>query len=116
MQRSTKSSPLWIQNLSVVSYAILLNKLVTRSITTGHGNPSRTSLMPTTQLLSSTRNIHLHHVTSLGISTIIPSLNFTTLLLTTPLLFHEKMERSPLMIPGSMHTIFCHNIIIAHPE
>src|ERR1700720_3901429 len=111
-----KSSPLWIQNLSMVSYTILLNGLVTQSVTTGHGNPSRTSLMQTMQLLSSTGNIHLRHVTSLGILTIIPSLNFTTLLLTTPLLFHGKMERSPLMIPGSTHTTSCHNIIIAHPE
>src|ERR1700722_18625850 len=105
-----KSSPLWIQSSSVVSYAILLNGLVTQSVTTGHGNPLRTSLMPTTQLLSSTRNIHLRHVTSLGISTIVPSLNFTTLL------FHGKTERSPLMIPGLTHTTSCHSIIIAHPE
>src|ERR1700720_1789300 len=82
MQRSTKSSPLWIQNSSVVSYTILLNGLVTQSVTTGHGNPLKTTLMPTTQLLSSTGNIHLRHVTSLGISTIVPSLNFTTLLST----------------------------------
>src|SRR6202035_4382409 len=115
MQRSTKSSPLWIQNSSVVSYAILLNGLVTQSVTAGHGNPSRTSLTPTTQLLSSTRNIHLRHDTSLGILTIVPSLNFTTLLSTTPLLFHGKTERSPLIIPGST-TTSCHNIIIAPPE
>src|ERR1700720_3407413 len=111
-----KSSPLWIQNSSVVSYTTLLNGLVTQSVTTGHGNPSRTLLMPTTQLLSSISNIHLCHVTSLSILTIPPSLNFTTLLLTTPLLFHGKMERSPLMIPGSTHTTSCHNIIIARPE
>src|ERR1700720_1757962 len=116
MQRSTKSSPLWIHNSSVVSYTILLNGLVTQSVTTGHWKPSRTSLMPTMQLLSSTRNIHLRHVTSLGISTIVQSLNFTTLLSTTPLLFHGKIERSPLMIPGSTHTTSCHNIIIARPE
>src|ERR1700722_5653298 len=118
MQRSTKSSPLWIQNSSVVSYAILLNGLVTQSVTTGHGNPSRTSLTPTMQLLSFTRNIHLRHDTSLGILTIVPSLNFTTLLSTTPLLLedHGKTERSPLMIPGSTHTTFCHNIINARPE
>src|SRR6202041_365292 len=103
-----KSSPLWIQNSSVVSYAILLNGLVTQSVTTGHGNPSRTSLTPTTQLLSSTRNIHLRHDPSRGISTTVPSLNFTTLLSTTPLLFHGKAERSPLMIPGSTHTTSCH--------
>src|SRR3984957_16195419 len=111
-----KSSPSWIQNSSVVSHAILLNGLVTQSVTTGHGNPSKTSLMPTMQLLSSTGNIHLHHVTSLGILTIVPSLNFTTLLLTTPLLFHGKTERSPLMIPGLTHTTSCHNVIIVRPE
>src|SRR3984957_9128502 len=111
-----KSSPLWIQNSSEVSYTILLNGLVTQSVTTGHGNPLRTLLTPTTQLLSSTGNIHLRHVTSLDISTTIPSLNFTTLLSTTPLLFHGKMERSPLMIPGSTHTTSCHNIIIVRPE